>query len=115
LEQLSATPPEISQFLDPRLLSVPNAVFQDTPGKAFQIYEWIRMYAVRKIRPQDTGKMNEFLRLEEQFLELYERTQAKAKKLKAEGKDPNERLFYFATRTPGSLGHAFSRARSRSY
>ena len=108
-------PHEISEFLNPRLLSVPACIFQDTPEKAYEIYEWIRSYAVRKIRSQDTGKMNEFLRLEQQFLELYERTQAKAKKLKAEGKDPNERPFYFATRTYGSLGKAFYRARSRSY
>lgn len=88
-------PPLIKQNFSKDLLST-ACKLQDTLDKYDQELIWLKEYAKKKIRPQDTRKRKKFDRLIERWEFIYGWAKAKEEELKAKGKNADERLLYYA-------------------
>ena len=88
----SVLPPPIVQYYDRVLLSKPY-ISGDCCARLMRIFRWIEGKLAKKISSCPKRRAR-YLKLEEEFLELYERAKTKEEELEAKGENPTKVPFY---------------------
>jgi hypothetical protein len=113
METIKVLPPQIKQFFDKNLLSKDSPEFRDSCKVIWRVYLYIKNRLRKKV-DNDPIRLNKYLELEKQFLELYERTKAKEEERKIEEGHHTQEPFYYFRKTNGNYQWLFDRLKCES-
>lgn len=107
-------PPEVKQFFDKHLLSKPWPTFGDTLETFWSIYLYISRNLMRKAC-YNNSRYENAIKLEQEFLKLYEQAAAKEKYLEAKTSNKAQRPFTYVTGFGKGNETIFRKLKQRSY
>lgn len=112
--KITTLPPEVRQHFDALLLSTPLPEFRDNLKLIWRMYLFIKQKLMKKANyNENTKKRAE--RLEQEFLELYERAKTKEEKLGEKAENEAKGLFYHINLPNRGFENIFWGLRKASY